>query len=68
MDVVKRSLLKGCVLYVVLTYSLHLVFEYANKQTLSKAFLIEEAADSVLVGTIFYAFLFLLNKLNKTSK
>lgn len=63
MDVFKRSLL-----FAFLIFSVHLVFEFIDKQTLSKAFLIEEAADCVLVGTIFYAFLFLLNKLTKKSK
>jgi hypothetical protein len=54
--------------FTFLIFSVHLIFEYINKQTFSKTFLIEEAIDSIIEGAMFFTFLFLVNKLNKNSK
>jgi hypothetical protein len=61
-------LFKRALLFTFLILSVHILFEFIDNRSISKAFMIEEAADSTLAGTLFFSFFFVVNKINKKSK
>jgi hypothetical protein len=58
-------LIKRSLLFIIIIFVIELIFEYFSNNPLNKAFIVEEAIDSIIKGFVFFLFLFLLNKKSK---